>query len=113
MARRVAASYLASRPEVNARALGCVGLSGGGLRAALLQATCEKIRAPLLVQYDEADPLFTLEGMQQASARIAKHYAAVGKPENYVGQFYPGGHKFDLPMQNAAFDWLESQLRVR
>ncbi|WP_395094456.1 dienelactone hydrolase family protein [Armatimonas sp.] len=153
---RVAASYLASRPDVNARALGCVGLSGGGLRAALLQATCAKIRAsvvvgmmssfpglldhnvvshtwllyphawmhhgdypdlaacrapsPLLVQYDEADPLFTLEGMQQASARIAKHYAAVGKPENYVRQFYPGGHKFDLPMQEAAFDWLAARL---
>ncbi len=155
---RVAASYLASRPDVNARALGCVGLSGGGLRAALLQATCEKIRAsvivgmmssfpglldhnvvshtwllyppawmrhgdypdlaacrapsPLLVQYDEADPLFTLEGMRAADARIARHYASVGKPENYLGQFYPGGHKFDLLMQDAAFDWLAAQLKA-
>ena len=155
---RVAASYLASRPDVQSRALGCVGLSGGGLRAALLQATCSKIRAsvvvgmmstfpslldhnivshtwllyppawmphgdypdlaacrapsPLMVQYDEADPLFTLEGMRAADARIARHYASVGKPENYVGQFYPGGHKFDLLMQDAAFDWLAAQLKA-
>jgi dienelactone hydrolase len=156
---RVAASYLASRPDVQSKALGCVGLSGGGLRAALLQATCPKIRAsvvvgmmstfpglldhnivshtwllyppawmphgdypdlaacrapsPLMVQYDEADPLFTLEGMRAADTRIARHYASVGKPENYVGQFYPGGHKFDLPMQTAAFDWLAARLGVR
>jgi hypothetical protein len=50
--------------------------------------------------------------MRAADARIARHYASVGKPENYVGQFYPGGHKFDLPMQTAAFDWLGSQLKV-
>lgn len=156
---RVAASYLASRPDVQSKALGCVGLSGGGLRAALLQATCTKIRAsvvvgmmstfpglldhnvvshtwmlyppawmhhgdyadlvacrapsPLLVQYDEADSLFTLEGMRAADARIARHYASVGKPENYLGQFYPGGHKFDFPMQTAAFDWLAARLGVR
>lgn len=153
---RVAVEYLASRPDTDRRALGCVGLSGGGLRAALLQATCETIHAsvvvgmmstfpglldhnivshtwllyppawmhhgdypdlaacrapsPLLVQYDEADPLFTLEGMKAADARIAKHYQRVGKPQNYVGQFYPGGHKFDLPMQEAAFGWLLAQL---
>jgi len=43
---RVAAAYLASRGDVRAGALGCVGLSGGGCRAALLQATCAHI-APL------------------------------------------------------------------
>ncbi len=42
---RVAARYLQSRPDVRADAIGCVGLSGGGARAALLQATCDSIRA--------------------------------------------------------------------
>jgi dienelactone hydrolase len=67
--------------------------------------------APLLVQYDKDDQLFTMEGMQAAHARLQGHYAAVGHPEAYTGQFYPGPHKFDLPMQAAAFAWLKEQLK--
>lgn len=153
---RVAVNYLRSRPDVQAEAIGCIGLSGGGARSALLQATCDHIRAavivgmmctfaenldhnvvthtwmvlpwgwarygeypdiaacrapsPLMVQYDEEDPLFTLKGMRDAHERIAEHYHRAGAPENYVGEFYPGGHKFDLPMQSSAFAWLKSHL---
>jgi dienelactone hydrolase len=46
---RVAAAYLRSRGDVAAGAIGCVGLSGGGCRAALLQATCESIGAAVVV----------------------------------------------------------------
>ena len=46
---RVAASYLANRPDVDAERLGCVGLSGGGARSALLQGTCPLIRAAVIV----------------------------------------------------------------
>ncbi len=46
---RVAAAYLTSRPDVQAQGIGCVGLSGGGLRATLLQATCSQIRAAVVV----------------------------------------------------------------
>lgn len=35
---RIAAAYLATRPEVRPGPLGCVGLSGGGCRAALLRS---------------------------------------------------------------------------
>jgi dienelactone hydrolase len=45
---RMAASYLASRPDV-AGQVGCVGLSGGGCRAALLTATCDEIAAAVIV----------------------------------------------------------------
>lgn len=155
---RVAASYLASRADVDAGALGCIGLSGGGLRSALLQATCDDIRAavivglmstydglldrnvvghtwmlfprgwsrrgdwpdlaacrapsPLLVQYDREDGLFTMDGMEAAHQRLAAHYQSVGKPENYEGQFYPGPHKFDREMQDAAFLWLTQRLKA-
>lgn len=153
---RVAVNYLASRPDVRGDAIGCVGLSGGGCRSALLQATCDRIRAavivgmmstfehvldqnvvthtwmvlpwgwarygdwsdlaacrapsPLMVQYDLEDGLFTQEGMRAAHQRIAEHYRSVGKPGNYVGEFYPGGHKFDLQMQASAFAWLKERL---
>jgi len=46
---RVAANYLASRTDVIPERIGCVGLSGGGLRSTLLQATCERIRAAVVV----------------------------------------------------------------
>lgn len=155
---RVATNYLASRVDVCAERIGCLGLSGGGLRSALLQATCERIRAavivglmstyehlldhnvashtwmlypsgwarygdwpdlaacrapsPLLVQYDLDDSLFTVEGMRAADQRLAQHYRSVGAPENYTGQFYPGPHKFDLEMQQAAFAWLRAHLQA-
>jgi dienelactone hydrolase len=66
--------------------------------------------APLLVQYDLEDGLFTPKGMRDAHARLQMHYQNTGHPEAYTGQFYPGPHKFDLEMQQAAFDWLKSQL---
>ena len=63
-----------------------------------------------MVQYDNEDPLFTLAGMKAAHARISKHYKSVGKPKNYVGEFYDGPHKFDVPMQASAFAFLEKYL---
>lgn len=66
--------------------------------------------APLLVQYDMDDELFTLQGMQDAHQRLCLHYQASGSPQAYTGQFYPGPHKFDLEMQEAAFAWLKTQL---
>ena len=154
---RVALAYLQSRPDVLGSKIGAVGLSGGGCRAALLQATSDDVAAsvivgmmttyagllddhlqqhtwmfvppglatiadwpdlaasaaptPLLVQYNRQDPLFSLEGMESASNRIGSHYATVGHPEAYVGEFYDGPHKFDLQMQDSAFNWLASNLR--
>lgn len=47
---RVAVGYLRSRPDVEpGGGVGCVGLSGGGCRAALLQATCDRISASVVV----------------------------------------------------------------
>ena len=45
---------------------------------------------PLLVQYDLQDDLFTETGMQDTHARLQSHYASVGHPDAYTGQFYPG-----------------------
>ena len=46
---RCAVRYLQSRPDVQPGPMGCVGLSGGGCRAALLQATCDTIGAAVIV----------------------------------------------------------------
>jgi dienelactone hydrolase len=66
--------------------------------------------APLLVQYDRDDDLFTPNGMQAAHDRLKLHYSNAGVPEAYSGQFFSGPHKFDLEMQAAAFEWLVNQL---
>ncbi|NSW52618.1 MAG: acetylesterase [Anaerolineae bacterium] len=153
---RVAVQYLLSRSDVVPGGVGCIGLSGGGCRAGLLQGSCDAVRAavvvgmmstheglldhnvrshtwmffpagwsrlgdwtdlvacrapsPLLVQYDNEDDLFTPAGMHAADQRLAAHYAHVGHPGAYTGEFYPGPHKFDLAMQASAFAWLKRQL---
>ena len=152
---RIALNYLLSRPDVDIDQIACIGLSGGGNRAALLSATHTSIEAaviiglmttyealldhnmshtwmlfpfgwarhgdwpdiaacrapmPLLVQYDLQDYLFTETGMKDAHARLQRHYASIGAPDAYTGQFYPGTHKFDLEMQFAAFEWLKQQI---
>jgi dienelactone hydrolase len=155
---RVAAAYLASRPDVIPERVGCIGLSGGGSRSALLAATCNHLSAavicgmmgtygglvdrhvsthtwmlfpagwarhgdwpdlaacraplPLLVQYDLDDELYAVEGMRAADERLRAHYAGVGAPDAYAGEFYPGPHKFDLEMQEAAFAWLKARLEA-
>jgi dienelactone hydrolase len=66
--------------------------------------------APLLVQYDLQDDLFSEEGMRAADARLKALYASVGDAQAYCGQFYPGPHKFDVEMQAAAFAWLKEKM---
>lgn len=46
---RVAVNYLRARPDVDPERIGCIGLSGGGNRAALLQATCDSMTATVIV----------------------------------------------------------------
>ena len=155
---RVALNYLISRSEVDSSRIACIGLSGGGNRAALLTATHEAVLAtvivglmstyqglfdqnvashtwmlypsgwarhgdwpdvaasrapnPLLVQYDVDDELFTQTGMEAAHERLRDHFAWVGAPSRYTGEFYEGPHKFDLQMQEAAFRWLDIHLNA-
>lgn len=46
---RAAVAYLISREDVREGPVGCVGMSGGGARAALLHATCDRIGAAVVV----------------------------------------------------------------
>ncbi len=55
---RVALNYLRARHDVDAKRVGCVGLSGGGLRAALLRATSECVSACVI-----AGMMSTYEGL--------------------------------------------------
>ena len=46
---RVALNYLLSRPDVDSGRAGCIGLSGGGNRAALLTAAQDRLRATVII----------------------------------------------------------------
>lgn len=153
---RVALNVLRMRADVDPARSGCVGLSGGGLRAAVLRATSDELAAcvivgmmstyegllsdgialhtwmlfpagwseagdwpdlaasaapsPLLVQFLLDDAQFTVGGMRNAHSRMAATYAQAGERESYAGEFYPGPHRFDIPMQEAALAWLQSRL---
>ena len=66
--------------------------------------------SPLMVQFNEEDELFTYTGQHEADRKITEIYSKAGQPSNYLGRFYPGMHKFDVTMQEEAFDWLQGQL---
>jgi dienelactone hydrolase len=70
---RVAARYLHSRPDVSGP-VGCVGLSGGGCRAALLQATCDEMGAAVIV------------GMMSTHPELLDHQV-----ECHTWMFFPPG----------------------
>jgi dienelactone hydrolase len=62
---RVAAAYLVSRRDVRTGGIGCVGLSGGGMRSCWLNATCKDIRAAVIVGL-----MTTWEGLLDHNVRL-------------------------------------------
>ncbi|MDQ3250133.1 MAG: hypothetical protein M3Q45_13110, partial [Chloroflexota bacterium] len=70
-----------------------------------------RVPQPTLVLNDIEDPLFTLPEMQRADTILGEVYAKAGASDRYRCYFYPGGHKFDLPMQAEAFAWFDQWLK--
>jgi hypothetical protein len=70
------------------------------------------LRAPLptLVQNNTEDPLFTMPEMQRADTIMSEVFAKAGAEDRYRCSFYPGLHKFDVPMQDEAFEWFDRWL---
>lgn len=66
--------------------------------------------SPLMVQYNNHDRIFSLEGQKSADRKIAEIYSRMGSRRNYAGRFYDGRHKFDSEMQQDAFRWIEEQV---
>jgi len=71
------------------------------------------LRAPLptMVLCDLDDTLFTQPEMRRADAILREVYHRAGADERYACSFYPGPHKFDLPMQAEAFAWFDRWLK--
>jgi dienelactone hydrolase len=71
---RVMANYLASRQEVDPDHIGCIGLSGGGCRSAILGATSDRISAAIVV------------GMMSTFAGLLDHNVV-----SHTWMFFPHG----------------------
>lgn len=71
---RIAVNVLRARPDVDASRIGCAGLSGGGARSALLQATHNSICAAVVV------------GMMSSYAHLLDRHIA---PHTWM--FFPSG----------------------
>ena len=71
---RIAVRYLQSRDDVRPDAIGCIGLSGGGARAVLLQGTCDAIRAAVVT------------GMMSTHPALLDHHVAM-----HTWIFFPTG----------------------
>jgi dienelactone hydrolase len=69
-----------------------------------------RVPLPTMVLNNIDDPLFTLSEMERADAILREVYAKAEAEERYRCGFYPGPHKFDLEMQDAAFDWFDRWL---
>lgn len=65
---------------------------------------------PIMVQYDEEDPLYSLQGQKDADRHIRRVYEKMKAGHACRGVFYPGGHKFDGPMQDEAFRFWRQHL---
>jgi dienelactone hydrolase len=70
------------------------------------------LRAPLptLVLSKAEDPLFTRTETERAAGMLEEVYRKAGAPEAFRFSMHPGPHRFDLPMQDEAFGWLETWL---
>jgi dienelactone hydrolase len=64
-------------------------------------------RAQFLVQYRTDDELFPLAGMRAAHQHLQALHAGTTR---YRGSFHPGGHSFDIAMQEEAWAFLAQTL---
>ncbi|MGY6743041.1 MAG: dienelactone hydrolase family protein [Cecembia sp.] len=66
---------------------------------------------PTMVLNDIEDNLFTLEEMKRADEIISSIFKKAGASDKYRCTFHPGPHKFDLAMQQEAFEWFDNWLK--
>lgn len=70
-----------------------------------------RVPLPTLVLNDEDDQLYTLPEMKAADKILSEVYQKAGAADRYRCSYYPGPHKFDVPMQKEAFDWFDRWLK--
>ncbi len=72
------------------------------------------LRAPLptLVLNDIDDTLYTLSEMKRAEKILSEVFKKAGAGDRFKCSYYPGPHKFDVQMQEEAFNWFDRWLKA-
>jgi dienelactone hydrolase len=65
---------------------------------------------PTMVLNDIEDNLFTLDEMKKADRILSDIFKKASAADRYKCSFHPGLHKFDLAMQQEAFEWFDRWL---
>ena len=68
-------------------------------------------KKPTMVMYTTEDEHFTTKGQEDSDARLRAIFTKMGVPELYKSLFFPGPHKMDVEMQEAAFDFFDTWLK--
>jgi hypothetical protein len=67
---------------------------------------------PALVLATDRDPLFTLEEVRVAADMLTAIYDKASVPDAFAFSMHEGPHRFDVPMQEEAFDWFDRWLKT-
>jgi hypothetical protein len=66
---------------------------------------------PMMFCCASQDPLFPLESIQEAFAKMRKIWDSQNAGGNLVTKLYPTFHEYSLEMQSDAFIWLDKVLK--
>lgn len=64
---------------------------------------------PMLIYAGEKDGLFPMDSVNAAFARMRGVWGAWQASERFESKVWPGGHVFEAPQQDYAYDWLARQ----
>lgn len=70
-----------------------------------------RVPLPTMVLNCNEDGLYSLPEMKRADKILGEVFRKAKVKDRYSCKFYPGGHKFDLPMQIDAFAFLDRWLK--
>lgn len=68
---------------------------------------------PMLIYAGEKDTLFPVDSVKSAFGKMGQVWTAWKAADRFESKFWPGGHVFEAPQQDYAYDWLDRQFGVK
>ncbi|MDP5241163.1 dienelactone hydrolase family protein [Uliginosibacterium sp. 31-16] len=68
---------------------------------------------PMLIYAGEKDTLFPLDSVNAAFGKMSKVWGAWKAADKFESKIWAGGHVFEAPQQDYAYDWLDRQFGIK
>lgn len=68
---------------------------------------------PMLIYAGEKDTLFPLDSVNAAFGKMSKVWGAWKAGDKFESKIWAGGHVFEAPQQDYAYDWLDKQFGIK